>query len=176
MSNNQREVSKGGSKRLRAIFSALPTPSSVRSVSLQGPTPDVAVPQGIAGNAVVSSRITIRKLTLGRANGTIRKSNARLADLKASIMRDWRNGRRARLRIWCLRRVGSSPTSRTKGLIHGLPFNYHLRTLRKKTVDRYVACGNRPYKNKLRRRKGRVHALVGCLFRQIGRASCRERV
>ena len=35
MSNNQREVSKGGSKRLRAIFSALPTPSSVRSVSLQ---------------------------------------------------------------------------------------------------------------------------------------------
>ena len=34
-------------------------------------------------------------------------------------MRDWRNGRRASLRNWCPRRVGSSPTSRTiepKGL------------------------------------------------------------
>lgn len=29
-------------------------------------------------------------------------------------LRAWRNGRRARLRIWCLRRAGSTPVTRTK--------------------------------------------------------------
>ena len=77
----------------------------MRSVSLQGPTPDAAIPQGIAGNAVGSSRITIRKLPYA---GVAELADA--LDLGSSAER-------------C---VGSSPTIRTKGLIHGLPFNYHL--------------------------------------------------
>ena len=46
-------------------------------------------------------------------NNTLQKSFVCYNGL-AQFKRIWRNGRRARLRIWCLRRGGSSPFIRTK--------------------------------------------------------------